>query len=71
MPGSKDILKKLDYNTLQIEEIKFLPPWFDGNCMFVLPLVGISSSLTKAISMDDMDMGKNLKPAPESNLLID
>jgi hypothetical protein len=46
MHGRKNILKKLDYDTLQIEEVNFLPPRFDGNCMFVLPLVGILSSHT-------------------------
>jgi hypothetical protein len=55
MPGSKNILKKLDYDTLHIEEVNFLPPRFDGNCMFVLPPVGVSSSYTKTKSMDDMD----------------
>ena len=37
MPGRKNILKKVDYDTLQIEEVNFLPPHFDGNRMFVLP----------------------------------
>ena len=55
MPGSKNILKKLDYNTLRIEEVNFLPPRFDGNVMFVLPPVGPSASHTKAKSMDGMD----------------
>jgi hypothetical protein len=54
MPGRKNILKKLDYDTLQIEEVNFLSPRFDGNRMFVLPLVSISSSQTKAKSMDGM-----------------
>ena len=30
MPGRKNILKKLDYDTLQIQEVNFLPPRFDG-----------------------------------------
>jgi hypothetical protein len=55
MPGRKNILKKLDYNTLCIEEVNFLPPRFDGNVMFVLPPVGLSTSHTKAKSMDGMD----------------
>jgi hypothetical protein len=55
MPGRKNILKKLDYDTLQIQEVNFLPPRFDGNQMFVLPPVGVSSSHTKAKSMDGMD----------------
>jgi hypothetical protein len=55
MPGSKNILKKLDYNTLRIEEVNFVPPRFDGNVMFVLPPIGVSAFLTKAKSMDGMD----------------
>ena len=55
MPARKNILKKLDYDTLQMEEVNFLPPRFDGNRMFVLPPVGGSSSHTKAKSMDGMD----------------
>ena len=55
MPGRKNILKKLDYHTLHIELVKFMPPRFDGNRMFVLPPIGVSSSHTKAKSMDGMD----------------
>ena len=55
MPGRKNILKKLDYDILLIEEVNFLPPRFDGNRMFVLPSIGVSSSHTKAKSMDGMD----------------
>jgi hypothetical protein len=55
MPGRKNILKKLDYDTLHIEVVNFLPPRFDGNNMFVLPFVGVSSSHSKAKSMDGMD----------------
>ena len=46
---------KLDYDTLQIEEVNFLSPRFDGNHMFVLPPVGVPSFHTKAKSMDGMD----------------
>ena len=54
MPGRKNIFKKLDYNTLPIQEVKSLPPRFDGNMMFALPPVDVSSSHTKAKSMDGM-----------------
>ena len=40
MPGKKSILKKLDYDHMKIEEVSYLPPRFDGPCMFVLPLAG-------------------------------
>ena len=55
MPGRKNILKNLDYDTLQIEEVNFLPPHVDGNRMFVLPPVGVPSSHTKARTMDGVD----------------
>ena len=55
MPSRKNILKKFNYDTLQIEEVNFFPPLFDGNRMFVLPPIGVSSSHTKANSMDGMN----------------
>ena len=54
MPGQKNIIKKLDYDTLQIQEVNFLPPHFNGNLMFVFPLISVCSSHTKAKSMDGM-----------------
>ena len=55
MRGKKSILKKLDYDHMKIEEVSYLPPRFDGPCMFVLPLAGASSSTTMAKSMEGMD----------------
>jgi hypothetical protein len=55
MPDRRNIIKKLDYYTLQIEEVNFFLPRFDGNWMFVFPLVGVSSSHTKAKSMKGID----------------
>ena len=46
MHGRKNILKKLDYDTLQIVEVNFLPPPFDGDLMFVLPQL-VSFSLIR------------------------
>jgi hypothetical protein len=57
IPLPSNILKKLDYDALQIEEVNFLPPCFDKNRMFVLPPVGGLSSHTKAKSMEGMDKG--------------
>jgi hypothetical protein len=59
MPGRKNILKKLDYDTLQIMKVDFLPSHFDGNQMFVLPPVGVSSYHMNAKSMDGMDKRYN------------
>jgi hypothetical protein len=55
MLGRKKILKKLEYDTLQIEEVYLVPLCFDGNQMFVLPLASGLSSHTKAKSMVGMD----------------
>ena len=55
MPSSKNVLKKLDYDSLKIQEVNYLPPRFDGPCMFVLPPTGASSSQAKAKSMEGMD----------------
>ena len=55
MPGRKNVLKKLDYNSLQTVHAEFLPPRFDGDFMYVLPLVSNSALHSKARSMDGMD----------------
>ena len=55
MPSRKNILKKINYDTLQIEEVDFMPPLFYDNRMFVLPQVGASSSHTKAKFIDGME----------------
>jgi hypothetical protein len=55
LPGSKNILKKLDCSKLTIQEVSYLPPRFDGTYMFVLPSVTDSASQTKARSMEGMD----------------
>ena len=55
MPSSKNVLKKLDYDSLQTVHAEFLPPHFDGDVMFVLPPVSNSAIHTKAKSIDGMD----------------
>jgi hypothetical protein len=55
MPGSKNVLKKIDYDKLKIQEVNHLPPRFDGTQLFVLPAVEVSSSQTRAKSLDGMD----------------
>jgi hypothetical protein len=55
MPGSKNVLKKLDYDKLQIQLVNHLPPHFDGTQLFVLHAVKVSSSQTRAKSLDGMD----------------
>jgi hypothetical protein len=55
MPGCKNVLKKLDYDKLKIQEVNHLPPRFDGTQLFVLPAAEISSSQTRAKSLDGME----------------
>ena len=55
IPSSKNVLKKLDYDSLRTVHAEFLPPCFDGDVMFVLPLVSNSALHTKARSIDEMD----------------
>ena len=55
MHGSKNILKRLDYDTLKTVKAEFLPPQFDGDVMFVLPPIGPSAVYSKARSMECMD----------------
>jgi hypothetical protein len=55
MPGSKNVLKKLNYDNLQIQVVSHLPPRFNGTQLFVLPAAEVSSSQTRAKSLDGMD----------------
>jgi hypothetical protein len=59
MPGSKNVLKKLDYDKIKIQEVHHLPPRFDGTQLFVLPATEVSSSQTRAKSLDGMDKQYN------------
>jgi hypothetical protein len=55
IPGSKSVLKKIDYDKIKIQEVNHLPPRFDGTQLFVLPAPEVSSSQSRAKSMDGMD----------------
>src|SRR6202022_2803125 len=55
MPGSKNVLKKIDYDKLKIQEVNHLPPRFDGTQLFVLPAAEASSSQTRAKSLQGRD----------------
>ena len=55
MPSSKNVLKKLDYDSLRTVHAEFLPLCFDIDVMFILLLVSNSALHTKARSMDGMD----------------
>ena len=55
MPGSKNVLKKIDYNKLKIQSLNHLPPRFYGTQLFVLPVAKVSSSQSRAKSLEGMD----------------
>ena len=55
MPSSKNVLKKLNYDSLQNVHVEFLPPRFDGDVMYVLHPINNSALHSKARSMDGMD----------------
>ena len=55
MPGSKNVLKKIDYDKIKIQEVNHLPLHFDGTQLFVLPVAEVSSYQTRAKSLDGMD----------------
>ena len=55
VPSSKNVLKKLDYDSLRTIHVEFMAPRFDSDVMFVLPSVSNSTLHTKARSMDGMD----------------
>jgi hypothetical protein len=55
MPGSKNVLKKIDYDKLKIQVVNHLPPRFDSTQLFVLPAAEVSSSQTRAKSLEGMD----------------
>ena len=42
MSNSKNIFKKLDYDSFHIGHAQFLPPRFDDNMMYVLPPINSS-----------------------------
>ena len=59
MPGRKNVLKKLDYSSIKLQTVKFLPPQFDGDVLFHFPSVGDSAKHSKAKFMEGMDKQYN------------
>ena len=59
MPGRKNILKRLDYDSIKNVSVDFLPPQFDGDVLFVLPPVGASAAHSQERSMEGMDKHYN------------
>jgi hypothetical protein len=53
--GARNAFRNLDYDSLDIRRVQFLPPTFDGNVFFELPLVDTSALHTQSKSMQGMD----------------
>jgi hypothetical protein len=55
MLGRKNVMKKIDYDKIKIQEVNHLPPRFDGTQLFVLPAAEVSFSQTRPKFLDSMD----------------
>jgi hypothetical protein len=53
--GAKNAFRSLDYNTLDIQRMQFLPPTFNGDVLFELPLVDMLALQSHAKLMHGMD----------------
>jgi hypothetical protein len=53
--GARNAFRNLNYDTLDIRRVQSLPPAFDGDVLFELPLVDTSVLHTLSKSMQGMD----------------
>jgi hypothetical protein len=53
--GARNVFKSLDYDSLNIQRVQFLPPTFNGDVLFELPMVAISDLQMLAKLMHKMD----------------
>lgn len=52
---SKNVLSKIDYDTITIERVEYLPPTFDGDIIFEFPPLGCHARQTVAKQLRGMD----------------
>ena len=52
---SKNVLSRIDYNTIQIQQVEFLPPHYNGDIIFEFPPVGFHGKQTAAKQLRGMD----------------
>ena len=52
---SKSNLTAIDFDTINVRDVKYLPPSFDGDVIFILPPIAVDVSNTYGRSMDGMD----------------
>jgi hypothetical protein len=53
--GSRNALKKVDYDNVQHLKVNYLPPVFNGDVIFEFPLIGSLSTSSHARLMVGMD----------------
>ena len=52
---SKSNLTAIDFENIIVRDVKYLPSFFDGDILFVLPLVSLGVPSAYGHSMDGMD----------------
>jgi hypothetical protein len=52
---SKSNLTTIDFDNTDIHDVKYLPPFFDGDVIFILPPIAMDDSSTYGRSMNAMD----------------
>ena len=71
MKGVRNVFKTLHFDTLDIQRVKFLPPTFNGDVLFVLPLVDKSGSFHMMHGMDKRHDGHAWTKTVTSNIKSD
>jgi hypothetical protein len=69
--GVRNIFKTLDFDTLDIQRVKFLPPTFDGDVLFELPPVDTSGPFHMMHGMDKRHDGHAWTKTVTSNIKSD
>jgi hypothetical protein len=52
---SKSDLTAIDFDSVDVRHVKYLPPSLNGDVIFILPTINVDVSITYGRSMDDMD----------------
>ena len=69
--GDRNVFKTLDFDTLDIQRVKFLPPTFNGDVLFELPPVEKSGSFHMMHGMDKRHDGHAWTKIVTSNIKSD
>ena len=71
MKGVRNVFKTLHFDTLDIQRVKFLPPTYNGDVLFVLPPVDKSGSFHMMHGMDKRHDGHAWTKTVTSNIKSD